>query len=505
MKKILLTFVLLLILAISATAGGCLNHNTDFNLRVIPPQNIALPLQGTWEIVSLLQESAAVNQEPARQWVGKTLHFWKNDVLLGEYLLSNPSCQVKRVEADVYLRCEHQAFPADFSFKNSEIEVITLSDKHLFLCDLLRINNDELLLSLFNNSYMVRKVSDDVDETIFSSSEITDIFEIRSLAGTTSKYTGVLLGLRAPSPEPDRQGYQGDHYRTVWLALEDQKLAPVLETNTIIFPRRRGFYQLEVIRKNEEKKEEDFIIAGDILEEGKKNDTELSLDPFSWEGKEGYIHRRVHYIGNDYVSIEEMVKQASMSDGRIREENRLRMIAVDSLPAMKAVKFSDLAGLGAVGAIEQGKQNLLQKTGLGQAGPKDEENFGLARKMGYWIFNGRLNYLQNNVSVAADYSINVIPPGHVVYYNKLNIPWPRVKNYVPSALDVFTSPHSNLALVVTNNEIIVYGMFQENLTGPPLERIVLKEGEEVIMAEWALGQYYVENWALTFQNYLANQ
>ena len=92
----------------------------------------------------------------------------------------------------------------------------------------------------------------------------------------------------------------------------------------------------------------------------------------------------------------------------------------------------------------------------------------------------------------------------MVFYNNLNIPWTRVKNHVPSAIDVFTSPAKDLALVVTDKEIIVYRMYQENLAAPPLERIPLKEGEEVIMAEWALG-HYVENWTLTCQTYLARE
>lgn len=499
MNKIFGTIVLLLLLGI--LSGGCIGQNTDFTLRMIPPQNAQLPLQGTWEIVSLLNESTAANQEPAQKWVGKTLYLSEQYVLFGEYLLPNPRYQIKRVAAEAYLLYNHQAFPEDFHFKNPEIEVLTLSDNHLILCELLREGNDELLLNLFSNSYLVRKISDDVDETVFSSFETTDISDIGSL--TETKHTGVLLGLRAPYQ--DQQGHKGEQYRTLWLAMEDKNLAPVLEANTIVFPRRRGFYELQVVRKEEGKKEEDFLIVDHIAGQEKKNDAELSLDPFDWEEKEGYIHRRIHYIGNNYVSIEETVKQVSLSDGGVNEGSKLHIVAVDGLPSMKAVKISDLVGPGAVTAMAQGEKNLLQQLGLEQRAPEDEENFGLVRKMGYWIFNGRLRYPKNDGFVTADYTIDVMPPSHLVFYNKLEIPWLRVKNHVPGVLDVFTSPNKDLALVVTNNEIIVYGMYQENLAGPPLERIPLKEGEEVIMDEWALGQYYVENWALTFQTYLAEE
>lgn len=224
----------------------------------------------------------------------------------------------------------------------------------------------------------------------------------------------------------------------------------------------------------------------------------LALDPARWEGEEGSIHRRINYISNDYVCVEENLKQSSLNDGSTSEGSKLQIFAVDSLPAMKAVKISDLAGAEAVAAMEQGYRKLAQQLGAKQIAPhlRDEENYGLARKMGYWIFKGRANDV--------DYNITVIPPDHVVFYNNLNIPWTRVKNHVPSAVDVFTSPDKDMALVVTGSEIIVYRMYQENLAGHPLERIPLKEGEEVIMAEWALG-HYVENWTLTFQTYLAKE
>lgn len=508
MKRIGQAIVLLLLTGILAgVAGGCIGQNTDFTLKVIPPQNLQLPLQGTWEIVSLLQEGTAAAQDPAQKWVGKNLYFADKYVLLGEYLLLNPRYQVKRVAAETYLFYRHQVFPADLHFQDREIEVLTLSDDHLFFCELLREEDDKLLLNLFNNSYLVRKISDEVDETVFSSleatEEATESLNIGILTETASNHTGVLLGLRAPYE--DRQGNTGEQYRTLWLALTDQKLAPVLETKTILFPRKSGFYRLQVVRKEEGEKKEDILIVDHIFRPDEEESAlELPLDPLSWEGKEGCIARKIRFIGNDYVSVEETVKQTSVSGGSTSEDSKLHLFAVDSLPGMKAVKISDLAGPSAVTAMEHGKQKLLQQLDLEQTGQLDEKNFGLARKMGYWIFNGRVNYQKKDAYEKADFNITVIPPNDVVCYNKLHIPWTRVKNHVPSAIDVFTSPAKDLALVVTNNEIIVYGMYQENLADPPLEKIPLSGGEEVIMAEWALG-HYVEDWTLTFQTYLAQK
>ena len=554
--------LLTLLLLAGALAGGCMGQKTNYTLRIIPPRNLEFPLQGSWEIVSLLQDDTddiddadgtngtAAAGEPAREWIGKTLHFADQYALIGEHLLLNPSYQVKRVEAEGYLLYHHQAFPGGFRFKNTEIEVFTLSDSHLFFCELLRENDGELLLNLFNNSYLVKKVADKVDETVFtpfitananadeSGADTSALIDTGRPEDAPANQTGVLLGLCAPVKND--QGNTGTQYRTLWLALTDRELAPVLEAETILFPRRSGFYRLQVVRKAEGKAEEDFLVVDNIMGKEEKEppaetpplsdavEPALTIDPARWEGKEGYIYRRINYIGNDYVSVEERLKQSFLSGGSASEGSRLQIFAVDSLPAMKPVKISDLAGPEALAAMEHGHQKLTQQLEAEQIVPHlwDEDNYGLARKMGYWIFKGRVNYQEkdrkekdsgeeNKVNEElqvktygnmnyADYNITVIPPDHVVFYNNLNIPWTRVKNHVPSTVDVFTSPGKDMAMVVTDTEIIVYRMHQGNLAAPPLERIPLREGEEVIMAEWALG-HYVENWTLTFQTYLAGE
>lgn len=504
MKKLFLAVVLLLFTGI--LAGGCVSQNAGFTLAVIPPQNLQPPLQGTWEIVSLLQEGAAAQGEKPK-WVGKTISFADKYVLLGDYLLLDPLYQVKKVAAETFLFYRHQVFPPDFHFQDPEIEVLTLYDKQLFCCELLQEKDGNLLLILFDNSYLVQKISDKVGEAVFPSLEIKNAgteMDTGSLKETVNNHTGVLLGLRTPCQ--DLQGKSGENYRTLWLVLADEKLAPVLETKTILFPRRSGFYQLQVVRKEKEEKGEDFLIVDHILKQEEEEKKE-SAPVLPWDsrgsflGREeggGCVMRKICYVGNDYVSIEETFTQSPVQGSNVSEESKLHIYAIDSLPGTKAVKISDLAGQDALKAMEHGRQKLLQQLGLEQEGPADERNFGLARKMGHWIFNGRESYLKKNEFEKTDYDITVIPPNNVVSYNKLHIPWTRVKNRVPGAIDIFTSPAKNLALVVTNNEIIVYEMHQGNLLDPPLGKIPLNKDEDVIMAEWALGQY-VEDWTLTFK------
>ncbi len=372
-------------------------------------------------------------------------------------------------------------------------------------------SEEELLLILFNTGYLARKISDDVEETILAAAEAQGSLDLDSLGAVGGGYTGLLLGLCTPGQGTGSR--QNDRYRTLWLALENQRLAPVLETEGIIFPRKKGFYRLKVVAGSGGEKEGDLLIAADMTDrtgaaEARAEGLGSIADSLRRSEEQGYQHRRIRYIGNDYLSLEETpVPSPAPASGGGGKEGQLSIIPVDGLPELKAVTISDLAGPGAARAMEQGRSGLLRQLGLEQAGQMDqqldEENFGLVREMGYWTFHGRLSCPEGGMPKSVDFGFDVIPPSHVVFYNKLHIPWPRVKNYVPGAVDAFTSPNMDLALIVTRSELLVYGMFQGSLAVPPLERIPLQEGEEIIMAEWALGQYYVENWAATFQTCLA--
>ena len=386
--------LLTLLLLAGALAGGCMGQKTNYTLRIIPPRNLEFPLQGSWEIVSLLQDDTddtddadGTNDCGRRTGAGmdrKNPSLCGSVCFNGEHLLLNPVIRLKgsrrRAICSTITRPSRRAFV---------LKILKLRFSRfptaIFFCELLRENDGELLLNLFNNSYIVKKIADKVDETVFapfitanaaadeSGADTSALIDTGSPEDAPGNQTGVLLGLCAP--EKNDQGYTDAQYRTLWLALTDRKLAPVLEAGTILFPRRSGFYRLQVVRKAEGKAEEDFLVVDNIMGKEEKEppaetpplsdavEPALTIDPARWEGKEGYIHRRINYIGNDYVSVEERLKQNFVSGGSSGEGSRLQIFAVDSLPAMKAVKISDLAGPEALAAMEHGRQKLIQQLG----------------------------------------------------------------------------------------------------------------------------------------------
>lgn len=126
-----------------------------------------------------------------------------------------------------------------------------------------------------------------------------------------------------------------------------------------------------------------------------------------------------------------------------------------------------------------------------------EENFALFRKTGHWYFMGRVKLPENAQVPYLDFNINLLPPAELVMYDELHLSWTDIKDRIPDAVDAYTSPNRDLAVILTRNQLLIYTMSYGTLGEVPLKKLQLQEGDSVVMAEWALGDY-MENWEKTF-------
>ncbi|MFS8540491.1 MAG: hypothetical protein LOD89_00155, partial [Tissierellales bacterium] len=157
------------------------------------------------------------------------------------------------------------------------------------------------------------------------------------------------------------------------------------------------------------------------------------------------------------------------------------------------IKISDIMG-------EAGKEALIR--GFNKEMAKDESyknltldispkenSFGMFRRNGMWIFKGRVNYMENGNYLYKDFNIDILPIKELISYDELLIPWKVIKAKVPEALDAFTSPNEDIAVVLTYGNLLIFRINNGSISDKPIERIKLNSGEKVVMAEWALGKY----------------
>jgi len=483
----------LILLFIAMFAAGCNGNSMEAADKISSPHNRLIPVVGTWEVAGAIEDGVLKLGEPPEPWVGKSLQFSDKYALLGDIMLEKPHYKIKRVNKEEYLLYGHKSIPKDVEISGNELDVITVMDEDKFLCEIIRVDNEALMVEIDNSSLYLKKTSDQVSRrSEINHHEITGGLAPATDTDKGSAMTGVLVGLCSPDTKQNSKAGNSYNYRTLWVAATDKKLHPVLDTQDLLFPRRSGFWRIETKRVTGTGCIEDSIIAHPVAREQNEAKTDVPIEPVKQDGKAGSITRRIHYVGNDYVSIE--------SKNTDTGESTLQVLPIDSLPGIKEVKLSDLSGEAGAVSMEEGRRKAIEslkaEVGNMPGGMVQTEAFGLERKMGHWFLMGRISYRKDSKLHFADYDINIIPPKELIFFDELSVPWTVVKDRVPEAVDVFTSPNRDIALVITRTELIVFGIKNGKLE-QPLGKVGLKAGETVVMAEWATGRY-VEAWENSF-------
>lgn len=456
-------------------------------------------------------------------WIGKTAQFSRDAAIIGEYSWPHPVFKVKKVNAQAYLFSKYFTLSGDLAVLEQEVYVVTLLTADNFLGEFLKIDDVSLLAFVQNKVLLLKKTSNSINAALAAAvaaqdpaAELEATQPGKSAKSVQPRAAGVLLGLKTPVPGSGQKP-SAYTYRTLWLAATNQQLHPILQDEDIFFPRLSGFWKLKVRRVEEGAKAEDILLAHDVSTkdpEAVPEGLRLVPDPLFWEGREGVWARSLNFVGNDFVAFENSVSgvldgRGALGDTGIPEKNErawfnnsLQVNPIDNLGTRKGITLSDLAGdKGAAAFSNAGAQVLKaleQRPDLETGGGDQEQNWGLVRKNGHWLLQGRLSYQSGGKPGYLDYNINLVPPAKLVSFDTLSLSWQTIKERVPEAADAFTSPNRSLAVVAARSRLYVYSMNEGRLGSEPLAKLDLHEGETVVMAEWATG-LYVDNWEQSFR------
>jgi len=514
--------LLVFVLAISLILSSCARPITDSPEKIVSPQNQLMSIRGTWEISKILMLVSSNEDGNKEQWIGNQVQFSNSYMTLGDIMLENPQYQMKRVSAEEYLLFNSKSLPEDFVLPNKEVEVITVIDQDKFFCEVLIIKEDELILKMQGNSFYLSKASNKVDDYIYSEIDDEKNQEFNILMNEENLIrTGVLIGLRSPN-ENDGNKSEGEYnYRTLWISSTNNEVNSVLEIDNIFFPRRSGFWKIEMQKATEDNRSEEYISANNVLMEDNKAEIQLKnkvmrseglsvpdqditseLDFSRWRDRIGKVTRKINYVGNDYISIETIGRGEYIVGSETWEKSKLQILPIDGLPNVNGIKISDILEEAGVISMKSAWERTTNNFAIDSPNIlyREEllENFGVERKLGHWFLKGRINYIKDKEFNTADYSIGLIPPSEVVVYDTLFVPWTNIKDRVPRALDAYTSPNKDIAIILTKRELLIYDINDNDLSNYPRDRVDIKQGETIIMAEWATGQY-VESWETIFQ------
>ncbi|WHH58628.1 hypothetical protein [Petroclostridium sp. X23] len=484
--------------------AACNHIEIETDEKIGAPENNAIPIKGTWIIeksISLAKEDTEGKKQD--KWLGEKAEFGKDYVFFAQELCEHPQYKIKNVDAGYYFLYTYKADAGKLGIKSAKVDVITITSGDKLFYEFVRIDASQLILSMGNRMLYLKKLSDELEENKAPTGGRQGSAENSQNKMEAFRYhSGVVLGLRSlkesgfdKSKLPGQNG-ERVFYKTLWISADYKRLRPVLEMDNLFLPRRNGFWKVGVTREVQTNGLNDSLFAYPVDNEININNINDNASLISSTSKKSIL-----FIGNDYMALEYTVQEKD------REAfHRLKVLPVDNIESNKGVKISEILGESGKEAMFHAAQAYFSAQNKenrdGVESTPDEESFTITRKNGHWMMQGRLNARAKRfMDHDADFNIPVIPPKNMISYDDLAVSWNVIKSKVPTALDAYTSPNKDIAVIICKNVIYIYTINNGDLSHKPANQIPIQEGAMVVMAEWAVGDY-VNMWEESFLNEL---
>lgn len=474
--KILIFFLSLLLLT------SCSSENLELSEKIKAPDNITPPLEGKWKIEDyVLGLNSNLTEKAAKTYLGKEVLIDKKLVAISSNYTLTPSFKVKVISARDYL-WQYKIGPDFLGIEDENIKVISVSSADQFFYEFIAVEDEKVIIHIDGGFFYLTKVADKVDENsigyYYSKDKEKGSLRITDSDDSENKKTGLLIGLKSPVENSLLEEYE---YRTMFLRFENRKIKSSYVKKDLFLPRTNGFWSVGVLQED--------IDNGEDVEGGKKPIRESKQREILLRNNEE-SSKNITFLGNDYISLENVIYDKE-KDKSVR---RLEFYSLDGVNKVEPSNITEILGEDGSKSFYEAmfkEASIINKRELieEQNQPIDESNFAITRKNGHWDLKGRVNFVEEGKEEYEDFFIRAMLAEDIIGYDKISLAWSELKENIPDAVDTFESPNQEIIVVKTNGLLLVYRIDNGEMGEVPIVKINLEEDEEIIMIEWADGDY----------------
>lgn len=502
-------YEIIFLICLISFLSGCTSLETSNTSELItPPQNRLATFDGKWKIARCITKSSASSlKTDVSEWVGKVAEFSSLGIKIGDNIWINPGYKVKSVNTEEFFFYNYGIPNGSINISEKEINVITVTSDDTYICDVIKLENGEGIAVINDNIFSLQRISDKVD-TEFSkelAEKQKDFNKGTTLEEDKLLRSGLLLGICTFKGKNEMGSFKEYSYRTLWISSYNRVPRPLLETKDIFIPRKSGFWKLAAGRVMEGAISEDIINVITPYQLVSKKIYPFKIDQTKWNNRTGILSKKILFAGNDYISTEISGSGNDKNNKNNWKENIYKILPIDNIANLRGLNIFDAAGENGLWLFNNSREKVKDILGSDKmhkiSQDMEQENIALYRKNGHWMMKGRINYQNENDYEFQDFNINLIPPQKLVAFDDLCLQWTAIKDKVPEALDAYTSPNREIAIILTSSKLMVYSITNGHLSDASLQKIRLSDGDAVVMAEWATGEY-VENWE---KNFMGNE
>lgn len=490
MKKLIKYFSVIVFILL---LNGCSTIGDERSTSIKAPNNNDLEIVGVWSVQDYeVLDDNLFNEEEIERIKSNDVIIKSDKIILGEKLYKESNYKLKVVKNDYVISYEAKYSLDNLSLDSNYINVYSIMHQNNILGEFIYFNKEKsyfyyegVLFSLKyksevndNNDFEDKKQNGDFTKTI-----------------TSNKAQGILLGLKTPMIN-ENGTYQRESYRTLWISLKNSKLQDVKQKEYILVPRSNGFWKIESdVYSDKDKNIYYEYFSASMLENKEETAIKYIIDTDTSSLDNGStVYKKINYVGNDYIAIEEVNNSKYISDF-------YKVLPIDNLYLNDGVVIQDIYDNDIINVYKQtyedAYRNLDYEKKEELSKYLDYSNFTVVRNNGKWMLQGMISGLNGAESV--EYPIGIKANDRLTSYDTLYVPWKSLKNELPFMLDVYMSPSGRLAIILNKEEILVYLIEDGKILEEPLRKIPLKDGESVIMAEWC-EKDYVDKWESVFKD-----
>ncbi|MEQ8155467.1 MAG: hypothetical protein ABRQ25_11380 [Clostridiaceae bacterium] len=471
----LLSFLVLILISSKINVSG-----NDFK-RLMPPSSNNINIVGKWQKVS----SYNIKEKKTESINNQYYYFSENKAYIENRSYEEIEYKLRVINLKNYLSFEYNIEDKIVQDDNIDADVMSILKNNGLISEVVMIDDNNILAISNDYIYKLSKISDSVADypDIESESNVTNNL---MADGDESKSVGLYLGLKKDRQINESTTVQPEKYRTLWISYENGEVQQVYQRDNILYPRLKGFWELVPNSYEEDGKRYEYF---DTYSINSKNQYKVTKG----EIKSGENNRFLNllYVGSNYISTEEFDYDYTAAN------SKFKIIPVDNIYADKGVSVELLDGIYGYEAFKNAAEvavsNNLDSRDFQTK--LDTTNLSLVRKFGKWVLEGR--YQENKSSKPIDFDIRNVEIKRLVNFDELSVKWSIVKSENPMIRDIYSSPNGKLALLVLDENILVYEIEDGKLKGQPIKIIKKDKDESVIMTEWADGDF-VRMWGNVF-------
>lgn len=468
--------------------SGCIESSSGDTIFVKSPNNLNLSIKGIWKLsaYNILDENIVTNED-IYNILSNDIIIKNNSIEVGGKLYTGISYKLKYVEPDYSLSYEANVTLDSLDIHSNIIEVYSITFDNNLLCEIIKKNNEKAYIYYQGILFDIIYSEDIINE---EEKKEEESIVIKDDDNEFNSSQGILLGLKSKE-----NGKEEESYRTIWISVKSGTLQKIRQQNNIWLPRKSGFWILEDNKVEFKDKNiyYEYFLSRPIDAEINSEEYENNIYNMS-EGKS--VKKEINYIGSDYVAME--IK----SNEKFADSPVYKVLPIDNILSEKGIEISELFTYNVDKMFKSSfdteyiKADSTNKDKLNKS--VNYSNYTLKRNNGMWSLVGRISPIIVG-GEAIDFPLKITPSKSVVIYDTLVVPWKVLKGEIPLLVDAFTSPDASIAIIITNSDIKGYTINNGILVDDPFFSISLKEGEEVIMAEWCEDQY-IDKWDLILKD-----